>query len=88
MIMNPLMENVFRQSMCKLLSRVFNLILRGNTGYIREIWEPQSDEYVGVPISLWLILFVAQPKEFFLDWLKKLEQRSLKCVELKGQYVE
>jgi hypothetical protein len=41
-------------------------------------------KYVGVLISLWLFLFVAQPKEFFLDGLKKLEQRSHKCVELRG----
>jgi hypothetical protein len=44
--------------------------------------------YVGVLISLWLFLFAAQPKEFFLDGLKKLEQRSHKCVELRGEYVE
>jgi hypothetical protein len=35
--------------------------------------------YIGVLISLWLFLFpiflsAAQPKEFFLDGLKKLEQ--------------
>jgi hypothetical protein len=40
--------------------------------------------YVGVLISLRLFLFAAQPKEFFLDMLKKLEQRSHKCVELRG----
>jgi hypothetical protein len=47
--------------------------------------------YVGVLISFSLFLFpiriflfAAQPKEFFLDVLKKLEQRSHKCVELKG----
>jgi hypothetical protein len=39
-------------------------------------------------ISLWLFLFAAQPKEFFSDVLKKLEQRSYKYVELKGEYVE
>jgi hypothetical protein len=49
--------------------------------------------YVGVLISLWLLLFpiflfAAQPKEFFLDGLKKLEQGSHKCVELRGEYVE
>jgi hypothetical protein len=33
-------------------------------------------------------LFAAQPKEFFLDGLKTLEQRSHKCVELRGEYVE
>jgi hypothetical protein len=43
---------------------------------------------VGVLISLWLFLFAAQPKEFLLDGLKKLEQRSHKCVELRGEYVE
>jgi hypothetical protein len=30
--------------------------------------------YVGVLINLWLFLLAAQPKEFFLDGLKKLEQ--------------
>jgi hypothetical protein len=44
--------------------------------------------YVGVLISLWLFLFTAQPKEFYLDGLKKLEQRSHKCVELRGEYVD
>jgi hypothetical protein len=48
-----------------------------------------KDRIVGVLISLWLFLFrvfvsAAQPKEFFLDVLKKLEQRSHKCVELRG----
>jgi hypothetical protein len=50
-------------------------------------------EYVGVLKSLWLFLFpiflfAAQPKECFLDVLKKLEKRSHKCVELIGDYVE
>jgi hypothetical protein len=49
--------------------------------------------YVWVLISLWLFLFPiflfgVQPKEFYLDGLKKLEQRSHKCVELRGEYVE
>jgi hypothetical protein len=44
--------------------------------------------YVGVLISLWLFLFAAQPKEFFLDGLKKLEQRSYKYMELRREYVE
>jgi hypothetical protein len=35
-----------------------------------------------------IFLFAAQPKEFFLDGLKKLEQRSHKRVELRGEYVE
>jgi hypothetical protein len=35
-----------------------------------------------------IFLFAAQPKEFFLEGLKKLEQRSHKCVELRGEYVE
>jgi hypothetical protein len=48
---------------------------------------------VGVLISFWLFLFpvflsAAQPKEFFSDGLKKLEQRSHKCVELRGECVE
>jgi hypothetical protein len=46
--------------------------------------------YVGMLISLWLFLFpiflfAAQPKEFFLDGLKKVEQGSHKCVELSGE---
>jgi histone-lysine N-methyltransferase SETMAR len=32
--------------------------------------------------------FAAQPKKFFLDGLNKLEQRSQKDVELRGEYVE
>jgi hypothetical protein len=44
--------------------------------------------YLGVLISLCLFLFAAQPKEFCLDGLKKLEQRRHKCVELRGEYVE
>jgi hypothetical protein len=49
--------------------------------------------YVVALISVWLFLFplflfAAQLKEFFLDGLKKLEQRSHKCVELRGEYVE
>jgi hypothetical protein len=48
---------------------------------------------LGVLISLWLFLFLiflfeAQPKIFFLDGLKKLEQRSHKFVELRKEYVE
>jgi hypothetical protein len=43
--------------------------------------------YVGVLVSRWLFLFAAQPKEFFLNVLKKLEQRSHKCVELREEYV-
>jgi hypothetical protein len=33
-------------------------------------------------------MFAAQPKSFFLDGLKKLEQPNHKCVELRGEYVE
>jgi hypothetical protein len=36
------------------------------------IWADSS--YVGVLIILWLFLFAAQSKEFFLNGLKKLEQ--------------
>jgi hypothetical protein len=44
--------------------------------------------YVGVLMRLWVFLFAAQPKEFFLYGLKKLEWRSHKGVELKVEYVE
>jgi hypothetical protein len=46
-----------------------------------------AEVYVRVLISLWLFLFAAQPKEFILNRLKKLEQLSHKCVELRGEYV-
>jgi hypothetical protein len=54
---------------------------------------PFKKSYIGVLISLWLFvipifLFAAQPNEFFLDRLKKLEKRSHKCVEVRGEYVE
>jgi hypothetical protein len=45
--------------------------------------------YVEMLISPWhflfiIFLFAAEPKEFFLNGLKKLEQRSHKCEELRG----
>jgi hypothetical protein len=43
-----------------------------------------ADKSLAFPI----FLFAAQPKEFFLDGLKNLEQRSHKCMELRGEYVE
>jgi hypothetical protein len=38
--------------------------------------------------NLWLFLFAAQPKAFFFNGLKKSEQGSHKCVELRGECVE
>jgi hypothetical protein len=35
-------------------------------------------------LAFHIFLFAAQPKEFFLDELEKLEQRCHKCVELEG----
>ena len=29
-----------------------------------------------------------QPSEFFFEWLANLEQRSKKCIELDGEYIE
>jgi hypothetical protein len=43
-----------------------------------------ADKSLAFPI----FLFAAQQKEFFLDGLKKSEQRSHKCVELRGEYVQ
>jgi hypothetical protein len=43
-----------------------------------------ADKSLAFPI----FLLAAQQKEFFSDGLKKLEQRSHKCVELRGEYVE
>jgi hypothetical protein len=56
-------------------------ILRSETSATSEY---SIGEYVRVLISLWLFLYAAQQKEFFLDVLNKLEQRSHKCVELRG----
>jgi hypothetical protein len=63
--------------------------LIGGKQYCHLLSEELS-RYVGVLISPWLFLFAAQAKEFFLNVLKKLEQRSHKCVELRGrgEYVE
>jgi hypothetical protein len=36
-----------------------------------------------VLISLWLFLFAAQPKEFFLGWVKEVKTMK-SCVELRG----
>jgi hypothetical protein len=55
---------------------------------VLSVFSTWPNQYVGVLISLWLFLFPAQPKEFFFDGLKKLEQRSHKCVELRGEYIE
>jgi hypothetical protein len=49
---------------------------------------PRLEAGVGVLISLWLFLFATQTKEFFFYMLKKLEQRSHKCVDLRGECVE
>jgi hypothetical protein len=35
-------------------------------------------------LAFLIFIFAEQPKEFFLDGLKKLEQRSHKCVEFSG----
>jgi hypothetical protein len=43
-----------------------------------------ADKSLAFPI----FLFASHPKEFFLDRLKKLEQRSHNFVEPKGQYEE
>jgi hypothetical protein len=45
-----------------------------------------ADKCLAFPIPYFL--YTAQPKEFFLDELKKLDQRSHKCVGLKGEYSE
>jgi hypothetical protein len=39
-----------------------------------------ADKSLAFPV----FLFAAQLEEFFLDGLKKLEQRSHKCVQLSG----
>jgi hypothetical protein len=50
----------------------------------------RTPKYIGLLVSLFFGFAYLQhnPKEFFLDGLKKLEQRSHKCVELRGEYVE
>jgi hypothetical protein len=57
---------------CKFLVSVYRIysVRIGNT----LMWV--CNVYVGLLISFWLFLFAAQPKEFFLDGLKKSEQRS------------
>jgi hypothetical protein len=66
----------------------------GSSYYLPESTRQKvARKYLGVLIHFWLFLFpiflfAAQPKYFFLHGLKKLEQRSYKCVELRGEYVE
>jgi hypothetical protein len=45
-----------------------------------------ADKSLAFPVPIFV--FAAQQKEFFLDGLNKLEQRSHKCVELRGEHVE
>jgi len=44
-----------------------------------------SDAEVIAAAETWLD---GQPSDFFLSGLQKLEQRSKKCIELRGEYVE
>jgi hypothetical protein len=55
-----------------------NILPQANRSYNDLITRLSVCKYVGVLISLWLFIFAARPKEFFLDGLKKLEQRSHK----------
>jgi hypothetical protein len=56
-------------------------------------WDSQRQQTeirrgAGKSLAFPIFLFAAQPKEYFLDGLKKLEQRSHKRVELGGEYIE
>jgi hypothetical protein len=73
--------------MVKLINIFLQLLILNTSGTCKK------KIYVGVLTSLWLFPFpifvsAAQPKEFFLNGLKKLEQQSHKCVELREEYVE
>jgi hypothetical protein len=48
--------------------------------YIYSYLRRGTDKSLAFPV----FLFGAKPKEFFLDVLKNLGQRSHKCVELRG----
>jgi hypothetical protein len=50
---------------------------------VKRIYEVRKDADKSLAFPIYL--FAAQPKEFFLDGLKKLKQGSHKCVELKGK---
>jgi hypothetical protein len=54
--------------------------IRSYENSISYILRRGADKSLAFPI----FLLAAQPKEFFLNGLKKLEQRSHKCVELRG----
>jgi hypothetical protein len=55
--------------------------------YISAIYRLQVRRGADKSLACPIFLFSAQPKEFFLDGLNKLEQRSHKCVELGVEYV-
>jgi hypothetical protein len=48
--------------------------------FLQKLTRKGADKFLGFLI----FLFAAQPKEFFLDGLKKLEQRSHKCGAQRG----
>jgi hypothetical protein len=81
-------EVLTQEEMIQIVSQliIYMLLLRGTHLLLKIRNDFVSDElrvalqhcqylglYVGVLISLWLFLFAAQPKAFFLDGLKKLE---------------
>jgi hypothetical protein len=46
------------------------------------------EDYVRVLVSVWIFLFITQPKEVFFDSLKKLEQRSHNFCGAQREYIE
>jgi hypothetical protein len=64
-------------------------ILKGYSDYTQFwVYAPYLHRGADKSLAFPIFLFAAEPKEFFLDGLKKLEQQSHKCVELRGEYVE
>jgi hypothetical protein len=79
-------QDSFRLNPCDSLSVPY---IQHTSSFSIFFWLSIILRYVRVLISLWLIqfhifLFAAEPEEFFLEGLKKLEERSHKCVELGG----
>jgi hypothetical protein len=58
------------------------------TGYDNKWPDTHIRKGADKSLAFHIFLFAAHPKEFFVDGLKILEQRSHKCVELRGEYVE
>jgi hypothetical protein len=66
---------------------MFTILMKSNkqrTSQSRKETDISISRGANKSLAFPIFIFAAQPKEYFFDGLKKLEQRSRKCVKLKG----